>query len=67
MKNKHRGRGYILIGRGYGSSTVIGGKVGGIGRHIDKLSCAVVGREGSCARLILHMKAAQKFLINPCP
>lgn len=56
-----------MIGRGYGSSIVMGEKVGGIGRHMGKLSCAVVGRESSCARLILHMKAALKFLVNPCP
>ena len=67
MKNKNGRRDCILIGRGCGSSIVMGGKVGGIGRHIGKLSCAVVGREGSCTRLILHMKTAQKFPINPCP
>lgn len=56
-----------MKGREDDSSIVTGGNAGGIGNHTGKLPCALGGREIFWASFILHMKAAQTFLVNPCP
>lgn len=60
--------GWVLIGRGDDSSVAMTDtrNEGGLGRCISRFSHAIVGREGSsCASFTLHMRAAQKSLINP--